>query len=56
MAYTTPPKKENNTVVLDIFRREGSSDCGTISEEVFDVLFALKAKAIAEDKSNFGYF
>jgi hypothetical protein len=49
MADTTPPKN-NKTDAPDIDPRDGSSYYGTLSKECCDMIFAFKAKAIAEDK------
>jgi hypothetical protein len=49
MADTTP-LKNNKTDASDISRRNGSSYYGTLSKECCDMIFAFKAKAIAEDK------
>ena len=50
MAYTTSPKKDDNAEDTDIGLREGSSCRGTHSKEACDMIFAFKAKAVAEDK------
>ena len=56
MADTTSPKKDDNAEDTDIGSREGSSCHETLSKEACDMIFAFKAKAIAEDKGNFGCF
>ena len=50
MADTISPKKDDNAEDTDIGSREGSSYRGTLSKEACDMIFAFKAKAIAEDK------
>ena len=50
MADTTSPKKDDNAEDTDIGSREGSSCRGTLSKEACDMIFAFKARAIAEDK------